>query len=199
MKKTIHNDDDVEEEAKVFVCPFSFSGPTANRELKLHLAHANQVPSNLPKSSNGEKIKCPMYFFNEQDAQLHIQESVTASKERETPDLRTFWERTEEEEIQRNKVISTLLKDEDEKNQRRELERQKRRLKKLRAKAIQNQHKELKKKLEQEKEKQLQKQMEEERKRRQEQEKRRKCQEVYKNMKTIILDHILKKSRKNNR
>jgi len=81
---------------QVYVCPFKFSGPTANYELKLHLQNSfAKKPANLPKSKKGEVIRCPMSFFDLHDACYHIQSGLAANEKSEV-DLRTFWERQEE-------------------------------------------------------------------------------------------------------
>jgi len=122
------DDKDAGKGTEVFVCPFAFSGPTANRDLKLHLANVSQIPTHLPKSDHGETIRCPLYFFNEEDSHVHIQDSVRAIQERENPDLRTFWERNEEETAA--KASSILILREMEITKRMELEKQKKREKK---------------------------------------------------------------------
>jgi len=121
------DDKDAGKGTEVFVCPFTFSGPTANRDLKIHLANVSQIPTHLPKSDHGETIRCPLYFFNEEDSHVHIQDSVRAIQERENPDLRTFWERNEEETA---KVSSILIKRELEKTKRMELDKIKKKEKK---------------------------------------------------------------------
>eukprot|EP01118_Nematostelium_gracile_P009958 TRINITY_DN3382_c0_g1_i2.p1 TRINITY_DN3382_c0_g1~~TRINITY_DN3382_c0_g1_i2.p1 ORF type:complete len:283 (+),score=69.98 TRINITY_DN3382_c0_g1_i2:137-985(+) len=98
FRNTPVSDDEIEDNEPeegnetIYVCPFRFSGPSANRELKLHLANVRNLPSQLPKSHGGETIQCPLYFFNEIDASKHIQDSHRDSEERENVDLRPFWE-----------------------------------------------------------------------------------------------------------
>eukprot|EP01119_Soliformovum_irregulare_P021859 TRINITY_DN7358_c0_g1_i1.p1 TRINITY_DN7358_c0_g1~~TRINITY_DN7358_c0_g1_i1.p1 ORF type:complete len:744 (+),score=219.44 TRINITY_DN7358_c0_g1_i1:129-2360(+) len=162
-----------------YICPFQFSGPTANRDLKLHLAHMKQIPARLPKSLRGETIRCPLYFFNAEDASAHIQSSTAADR---VPDLTTFWERNE----------ADLFEVIDESERREQLKRDKKKKTKERSRIIEKTIKEKKRQREQ---RRKQKEMEDKDREKQlsiEADKLRKHREVYRWVRSSIVDKIVK-------
>eukprot|EP01114_Cavostelium_apophysatum_P016701 TRINITY_DN4806_c0_g1_i2.p1 TRINITY_DN4806_c0_g1~~TRINITY_DN4806_c0_g1_i2.p1 ORF type:complete len:799 (+),score=201.32 TRINITY_DN4806_c0_g1_i2:176-2572(+) len=99
-----------------FMCPYKFSGPNANRDLKRHInaTRVDRKPK-LPVSKNGEEINCPLTFYDSLDAVNHVNLAISAEQ---LVDLRTFWQReTKDEE---DEISRWILEEEEEKKRKAE-------------------------------------------------------------------------------